>query len=132
MKKIVSILFVTTLISCSVSSNEDRPSSWHGDWNARWETPPASYPGLDSTMTFYMNGSFVITADSLTVNANGFEGCIFNSDTLTHTQSWSVSNDTLFLLSAPQQAGITYTVKSFRSDRIELQLMEDIFVTLTK
>ena len=79
-----------------------------------------------------MNGNFIFTADSLTVTAQGFEGCIFNSDTLTHTQSWYVENDTLFLMNDPDLPGMTYQIKSKSANTIELQLMEDIFVTLSK
>lgn len=79
-----------------------------------------------------MDGSFVFTADSLTVTANGYPDCIFNIDTLSHTQSWYVSNDTLFLVNDPESPGMTYRVASKSEDRIRLQLMEDIFVTLSK
>ena len=83
-------------------------------------------------MEFYMDGSFVFTKDSLTVTANGYPDCIFNVDTLAHTQSWYVSSDTLFLVNDPGTPGMTYRVASKSEDRIQLQLMEDIFVTLTK
>lgn len=78
-----------------------------------------------------MTGAFNITSDSLTVTANGYPGCIFNIDTLSHTQSWKVANDTLFLMNE-ETAGMTYRVVATYEDRIELQLMEDIFVTLSK
>ena len=97
----------------------------------RKETLPESYPGIEN-MEFSMTGNFIFTPDSLTVKANGYEGCIFNSDTLSHTQSWYVKNDTLFLMTEPDQAGMTYRVKSQTRKIIELQLMDDIFVTLTK
>lgn len=104
---------------------------WGGDWSANWETPAESYPGIEN-MSFTMDGNFIFTSDSLTVKANGFDGCIFNSDTLSHTQSWYVSNDTLFLLNEPDMPGMTYLIKSKSKNKVELQLMEDIFVTLTK
>lgn len=115
----------------SCSSSSERPTGWMGEWKAEWETPSESYPGIED-MEFYMTGEFLFNGDSLTVTANGYPGCIFNIDTLSHTQSWKISNDTLFLLNDPELPGMTYQVKSFSEERIELQLMEDIFVTLTK
>lgn len=79
-----------------------------------------------------MNGSFLFTSDSLTVTANGFEGSIFGADTLAHTQIWYVQNDTLFLLSDPEVQGMTYVVKSKSANQIQLQLLDDMFVTLSK
>ncbi len=131
MKKSISIFFLTLLISCTSNQTEERPAEWLGNWKAKWETLPESYPTLED-MEFYMDGNFIFFNDSLIVKANGFDGCIFNSDTLTHTQSWFVSNDTLFLINDPDQPGMIYTVKSKSETKIKLQLMNDIFVTLTK
>ncbi len=133
MKKLLFIPFILA-IACSSPNNEkasNRPSDWHGVWKAEWETPPESYPGVDD-MEFYMDGVFAFTSDSLTVTANGYPDCIFNVDTLSHTQSWYVSGDTLFLINDPGTPGMTYQIASKSGDRIKLQLMEDIFVTLTK
>ena len=131
MKKSISIFFLPLLISCTSNQTEERPAEWLGNWKAKWETLPESYPTLED-MEFYMDGNFIFSNDSLIVKANGFDGCIFNSDTLTHTQSWFVSNDTLFLINDPDQPGMIYTVKSKSETKIKLQLMNDIFVTLTK
>jgi len=122
-----------TMVACSTpSENESKqPSEWHGSWKAEWETPPESYPEVED-MEFYMDGSFVFTTDSLTVTANGYPECIFNVDTLSHTQLWYVSNDTLYLINDPETPGMTYRVASKSEDRIKLQLMEDIFVTLSR
>lgn len=133
MKKIIFILFVS-LFACSSPSDEqssNRPTEWIGDWNAEWETPPESYPGVED-MEFYMTGVFAFSSDSLTKTVNGYPGCIFAIDTLSHTQSWYVSGDTLFLMNGPESAGMTYVVASKSDERIRLQLMEDIFVTLSK
>ena len=133
MKNGVFVLISLLVFSCTSSNDTqfERPGDWQGIWDARWETLPESYPGIED-MEFYMNGNFTFTSDSLTVQANGFEGCIFNVDTLIHTQSWYVSNDTLFLMNDPELVGMTYKVKSKTDNQIELQLMEDIFVTLTR
>lgn len=132
MKKLF-ILLPIFLFSCSSSTEEKpaRPEDWRGQWAAKWETPPESYPGVDD-MDFTMNGNFLFTKDSLTVTAMGYPSCIFNVDTLSHTQTWYVSNDSLFLVNEPGSIGMTYKVLSKTSDKIQLQLMQDIFITLQK
>ncbi|WP_421763846.1 hypothetical protein [Ekhidna sp.] len=133
MKKLLFIL-LAFVIACSTPSGEEdskRPSDWKGTWKAEWETPPESYPGIED-MEFYMQGRFIFSDDSLTKVVYGYPGCIFAIDTLSHTQSWYVSNDTLFLLNNSAGTGMTYKVASKSQDRIRLQLMDDIFVTLSK
>jgi len=133
-KKIaITILSAFVFYSCSTSTTEEvnRPDSWMGEWNAEWETPPESYPDLVD-MEFYMEGKFVFTSDSLTVINNGYPGCIFAVDTLEHTQSWRISNDTLVSYNDLSTPGMTYKVQYLSEDLIKLQLMEDIFVTLSK
>jgi len=132
--KKLQLILLALVFACTSSKSEkeaDRPSEWYGNWTAEWETPPESYPGV-TDMEFYMDGSFEFTQDSLTVTANGYPDCIFNVDTLSHTQTWYVSNDTLFLINDPESPGMTYRVASKDENRIKLQLMQDIFVTLTR
>ncbi|MEM6736547.1 MAG: hypothetical protein AAGC64_09005 [Bacteroidota bacterium] len=132
MKKIYFLL-IFIAISCVSESSPERPRAWVGEWTAEWKTPPESpsYRGIED-MEFYMDGKFIFTTDSLTVQNYGYPGCIFAIDTLKHTQSWKVSNDTLFSINDPKTPGITYKITSLSENKIELQLMEDIFVTLTK
>ena len=135
MKKLSIIILVLALFDCAGPSSEEanRPLEWIGEWKAEWETPPESpsYAGL-TDMEFYMDGKFIFSDDSLKVINNGYPECIFAVDTLEHTQSWRISNDTLVLFNDPKTPGITYRINSFEENRIQLQLMEDIFVTLTK
>ncbi len=133
MKIFYPILFFLVIACSSKNSTVERPQEWVGEWKAEWETPPESpsYAGIED-MEFYMDGKFVFTDDSLTVQNNGYPGCIFAVDTLQHTQSWKISNDTLFSYNDPESPGMTYKVTSITENRIELQLMEDIFITLSK
>ena len=126
-------LFILALGACTSGTGEEtkRPDLWMGEWDAEWETPPESYPGL-TDMEFYMEGKFIFTEDSLTVINHGFPGCIFAVDTLKHTQSWKISNDTLVSYNDLSTPGMTYKVKSIEENRVKLQLMDDIFVTLSK
>lgn len=132
MKKLIPILLIVAACgSEKEDAKKERPSEFVGVWSAKWETPAESYPDLTDT-EFYMNGEFTFTGDSLTIENNGFPGCIFNVDTIAHTQSWYVSNDTLFLYNDPEVLGMSYQIKAKTEGKIELQLMDDIFVTLSK
>lgn len=133
MKKLIPILFII-VAACGSSKEEkanQRPVAMIGTWAAKWETPSESYPEMLDT-EFFMNGEFTFTKDSLKIENNGYPGCIFNVDTIAHTQSWYVANDTLFLYNDPEVLGMSYLIKSMNQSSIELQLMDDIFVTLSK
>jgi len=102
-------------------------------WKAEWNTPSDAPAYANITdMEFYMDGMFAFDGDSLTVQNNGYPGCIFAVDTLKHTQLWDISNGSLITYNDPSNPGMTYTIMSIAEDRVELQLMEDIFVTLSK
>jgi hypothetical protein len=123
-------LILILIAACSVSDNE-RPGEWRGDWKAYWETPPESYPGIDG-VDFTMDGIFEFNGDSMTITAYGYPGCIFHADTIKHTQSWKIGSDTLFLYSDPEAISMTYIIQRLNADSIRLQLMDDIFITLTR
>lgn len=136
MKRLIAPLAYFFLLACSQGTAENeanRPQEWMGEWKAEWDTPSESpaYAGIID-MEFYMDGKFIFTSDSLTVQNNGYPGCIFAVDTLKHTQLWKISNDTLFTYNDPNALGMTYKVKMIEESRIKLQLMDDIFVTLSK
>lgn len=130
MKKIILTSTIALLLVACNQENEGN-MIWQGKWEAHWQTPPESYPGI-SDVDFTMNGFFEFKNDNVTVTAQGYPGCLFGVDTISHTQSWKVSNDSLFLFTDPEVMSITYKVNAISEDTIKLQLMEDIFVTLTK
>ncbi|MEP1096829.1 MAG: hypothetical protein ABJG78_17055 [Cyclobacteriaceae bacterium] len=136
MKAIFPCFLLILIVSCTSRPEKPRPTDWQGVWKAQWETPPESYPEIEAEFT--MTGLFTFNGDSLTVQANGFDGCIFHSDTLIHTQSWYVDQDAaltdsaLVLFNDPTAPGMTYRINSKSANMIKLQLLEDIFVTLSK
>ena len=105
-----------------------------GEWSAKWKTSPESFAGIDSFTSFEMDGTFIFSKDSVTVIAMGFPGCVFGVDTLSHTQEWSLSSgrDTLNLISEGGLIGISYKVNGLSDQYVELQLLEDIFISLEK
>jgi|TARA_B110000046_G_scaffold59685_1_gene67050 hypothetical protein len=127
MKKIILLsLIIFSLFSCS---NEVK---MQGTWDAVWETSPESFGKITGIESFTMNGEFVFYGDSITIIAHGYKGCIFGVDTIQHSQTWNVQNDTLYLVNETNLKGISYFIKSKDENSIELQLMEDIFIHLKK
>ena len=129
-KAFFSLIFlIFVLIGCSPSKEEILV----GEWDAQWVTDPASYPGMDPSTNFTMNGKFLISAEGeITINAYGYSNCIFGEDTLKHSQKWSLANDTLNLFNSPGQYGMTYKVLEITESKVKLQQLDDIFVYLTK
>lgn len=106
--------------------------SFDGNWNATWITSPASFENVPDVTSFEMNGYFLFQGDSVTITANGFEGCIFGIDTITHSQKWLVSNDSLHLIGENGIRGISYKITDKTSSSLNLLLMNDIFLKLKK
>ncbi|MCP4460765.1 MAG: hypothetical protein GY816_22500 [Cytophagales bacterium] len=127
MKKVALIILVI-LVGCTTLEDD----AFQGKWKAKWTTDPAGYGELTNELKFEMDGSFNFDEDELTIAAYGYDGCIFYSDTLMHSQFWKASGDTLELQNSPEEPGIQYKILSQTNNEIKLQLVEDIFITLTK
>ena len=127
MKK-VTLLVLVLLVGCSPSKED----AFQGKWTAKWTTDPAGYGELANELAFEMDGTFDFDEEKLTIAAYGYAGCVFGSDTLEHTLTWKVHGDTLELQNNPKEPGIQYKVLNKTSSEIQLQLVEDIFITLTK
>lgn len=132
----VALLLVAIVFGCESGKEggNEKSKLLVGDWQVQWVTDPASYPDADPETNFTMNGQFIIKDNGkITINANGYENCIFSTDTLSHTLNWTLAGDsTLSLTNEGDEHGITYQVKEITSDKVKLQLMDDIYLHLTK
>lgn len=130
----LSILcFIVGTMGCSQSGSKENVNDVLGAWKAQWVTNPASYPDVKASTNFTMNGEFVFEeSGKLTINAYGYEDCIFSSDTLSHSLNWELKNGELNLINENDIHGMSYQVKEQGSDKIKLQLMDDIFLHLTR
>ncbi len=135
MKKTFKFLMVGVVaaftFACSTSG--EKTNSIVGKWDVQWITYPEegmeATPGLNLTM----NGKMYIEDNGkIAVHAYGYEGCIFGSDTLKHSLNWSVSGDTLNLINEGDDFGIPYVIKEVSQDKVKLQLVEDVFLFLTR
>jgi len=130
MKRLI-LLSCVVLGACSTPSEKE---AWQGIWKAKWEIDRNSpgYEIIPADYAFSMTGSFEFQGDQVTISANGFPKCVFQVDTSVYTQSWKVNNDTLELLPKPGEFGLQYKILEQTSEKIRLQLVDDIFITLTK
>jgi hypothetical protein len=136
-KKLIILIVILVLGTVGLFfyySQQADSKRFFGSWKASWKTSPASFAGIDAFTDFEMDGEFIFTKDSVTIIANGFPGCVFGVDTLSHTQAWklSVAADTLDLISEGGMVGISYKINGLSDQFVELQLLEDIFISLEK
>lgn len=128
-------LFFTFLIigflGCS-GPDKERPAEWMGEWTAQWKTDSASFADIEGITSFTMPGKITFDEEKVNIKAFGFEGCAFSSDTLDHSLLWKVRSDSLILINDENTPGMVYQVREAVPDKIELQLMEDIFLTLQR
>lgn len=125
-------IFLLLVLFTACQGTDPAKDAWQGSWQARWDTDPAGYGELAESMSFEMNGEFLFDGDNLTIKAYGYPGCIFGVDTLSHTQTWDLKGDTLELQNEPDEAGIQYMILEQSGGSARLQLVDDIFITLTK
>lgn len=127
------ILYFIITMAVFTSCAESPHSYVHGEWKARWETDPGSYPDSLTVASYSMDGKWIFNDDqTMSIAAYGFDGCIFGEDTLYHTQNWEVKNDTIFMMTDQKVASLTCKIVEKTDNAIKLQLLPDIFVQLTK
>jgi len=107
-------------------------SLFQGKWKANWSTSKEAFPEVGNDVALNMEGWVEFDEDEVTITAYGFPGCIFSADTLTHSQKWVLRSDTLELLNEGDMRGISYLLKEKTDSRVQLVLMGDIFLDLTR
>ncbi|SMD34635.1 hypothetical protein SAMN04488029_2109 [Reichenbachiella faecimaris] len=140
MKKIylTSLIIIAGLAFYACNSSNENTSkvseSLVGDWKVQWITyPDQSAPSNDS-INYTMNGEMNILGNGkITINAFGYKNCIFGTDTLIHTLNWEVPSDTILnLTNDGDKYGIPYTIIELAENKVKLQLVEDVYLFLTK
>lgn len=129
--KIGTVLIVCFLVFACGDLNE-RPLDFNGTWQAKWSTDAEDFKSLGDKFTLTMDGYFVFEADSVSIIAQGFPGCIFGEDTLVNTQSWEYTTDSLHLILPGGNRGLSYVISDKSKDKFKLTLMDDIEIELVK
>lgn len=130
------IIAVLALYSCnSPKENVTQISkTLVGDWKVQWVTYPDKKGAINDSINYTMNGEMNIKENGkITINAYGYKNCIFGTDTLIHTLNWAVQSDTVLnLTNDGDKYGIPYTLREVSDNKVKLQLVEDVYLFLTK
>lgn len=118
----------------SKDTKTEMSNSLIGDWKVQWVTYPDKNTPIDDGLNYTMNGLMNIREDGkITINAYGYEGCIFGTDTLIHTLNWELQSDSILnLVNEGDKYGIPYTIKELSEQKVKLKLVEDVYLFLTK
>ncbi len=141
--KSLTLLFIALafLFSCeSKKSNsenneeaEETSIDLVGKWKVQWVTTPDETAQVSPDTNYTMNGIFDIEPNGkITISAYGYENCIFGKDTLVHSLQWETYGDTLNVKNKGDEFGMPYKILKATDERIKLQLVEDVFLILTK
>jgi hypothetical protein len=124
------IILCSFVLACS--DLNERPVDFNGTWKATWSTEADDFKALGDKFTLTMGGYFVFEADSVSIIAQGFPGCIFGEDTLVNTQSWEYTTDSLHLILPGGNRGLSYVINEKSKEKLKLTLMNDIVIELVK
>ena len=136
LRSLIIVLVLFSMFSCG--SNKETPRNTQqliqGDWKVQWVTTPTGTEPEGTPINYTMNGEMKIQADGkVTINAFGYKDCIFGADTLMHTLNWELKNDSVLNLSNEgDKFGIPYAIKQLSEKKAKLQLVEDVYLFLTK
>ena len=137
-RSLIHHVFLVTVALCITSCKKqvtlDNLERQHllGTWNVQWVTKPDPNQPIPPGINYTMNGKMVFEAELLTTSAYGYKGCIFGTDTLNHSLRWVLQGDTLKLYNDGDNFGLPYKIKEVSNNRIQLQLLDDVFLFLSK
>lgn len=114
--------------------SEKKPlDSFTGAWNAHWTVEDTDeLSDLDSSL-LRMNGQLVFSPDGkVEISAFGFDGCIFSEDTAKEVLDWKLDDLKLTLIDEGDDHGISYVITSLTNNEIDLVLLNDIHLKLSR
>ncbi|UXP33328.1 hypothetical protein N6H18_05105 [Reichenbachiella agarivorans] len=134
--KLSLMLLIVAAWACETkksTENQNENKKVVGNWNVQWVTYPDKNTPLDPSINLTMNGKMEIKGNGkITISAFGYDNCIFGKDTLIHTLNWEVLGDTLNVKNDGDEFGMPYLIVDYGEDKMKLQLVEDVYLFLTK
>ena len=129
----IAILLLFLFIGFGCGLKKSKEEVILGEWKAHWETAAdESLPGIDGE-SLKMNGKIRFMNDGkVEISAFGFDGCIFSDDTLNNILNWKLDDTVLRFIDKGDEHGLPYTINKFKSDELQLTLLEDINLTLSR
>lgn len=133
LKLTVSLLSIIIFTLGGCSQDKNRSEVIVGEWRAFWETTPdESLPGLDGD-NLKMNGVInFMDNGKVEISAFGYDGCIFSDDTLKNILNWKLDDTVLRFIDQGDDHGLPYTINKFTEKEMQLTLLEDINLTLSR
>ena len=131
MKQLRILLLITVLLA---SCDDTKDYGYlQGKWNARWEMDqPEELKDLNASQ-FTMDGTWEFhDSKSVTISAFGRVDCILGEDTLIHTQSWYMSNDTILMKNENEAIGLMCKVLEGNDKAVKLQILPDVHIFLSR
>ncbi len=127
----VAVIVVLNFVQCS--TKKSREEILIGEWNAQWITELEDSLMDISEDGLTMNGKITFMSDGKAeISAYGFKGCIFSDDTLTSVISWKLDENTLRFIDEGDDQGLPYNIKKLTEEELDLTLLEDIQLKLTR
>jgi hypothetical protein len=128
-KIILSLLSLIVLLQACQQKADQKAEKLNvlvGQWEAEWQTKVnESIHSMNGEMRFAENGT-------VAVQAYGYNGCYFMSDTSKNEMVWQLDGDTLLLQIPDDNFSFAYRIKNLNSDQAHLTLLEDINLHLRK
>ena len=130
---VVSVLPVLFFVLEGCEFKKSKEEIIVGEWKAHWETvPDESLPGIAGD-NLKMNGAINFReSGEVEISAYGFEGCIFSDDTMKNTLNWELADSVLRFIDKGDDYGLPYKINKFGKNKIQLVLLEDINLTLSR
>ena len=123
--------FLLLNVSCENQGKREE-AALLGRWNALWETTMDDLGNIDSK-NLRMHGLVQFNKNGkVEIEAFGHDGCVFSSDTLKNQLQWKLEGQTLRFIDEGDDSGLPYQNKSISDNKMELVLMDDIFLTLNR
>ncbi|MTI30451.1 hypothetical protein [Xanthovirga aplysinae] len=122
---------ILQMFSCATTKNKEELIV--GEWNAEWKTTPADSTDERNELQYNMNGKIVFQSNGLVeVVGYGFPGCVFSNDTLMNKLHWSLGPGTISMHNLKDQFDMKYNIRRLNHAELELSLMNDITLRLTR
>ena len=130
---VISMLPLLFFLLPSCGLKQSKEEIIVGQWNARWETvPDESLPGIDGENLKMKGAIHFKEGGKVDISAYGFQGCIFSDDTMNNTLNWQLADSILRFIDEGDEYGLPYKINKFEKNEIQLVLLEDINLTLSR
>jgi hypothetical protein len=104
-----------------------------GSWEAKWETQAEAFSINGEYKNLTMKGKVHFKENGkVKIQAYGYQGCIFMSDTMINELRYILTGDTVSLLAEDENFGLPYHIIEANHNMVKLILMDDIALTLTR